>query len=284
MKRATEKLASHIPCGYTAGEPPATEPTAWTGLALAASGDTDSAVRAGEWIAEFQSTDGSVGTDPQNASPCWTTSLAILLWQYADVAHFRGAIHRALEWTLATKGKTAPRNANIGHDTTLEGWSWADGTHSWLEPTAFAILALRASGHAEHERAREAVQMLVDRLLPSGGCNYGNTQVLGQYLVPHLQPTGIVLWALAGVGIDDPRIEKAIEYAGESLTRRTGAASLAYALLGLSAWGRRPKNADALLAEALRRPATDISPYRLALLSLAAQTTNANFGAPTASQ
>jgi len=49
-----------------------------------------------------------------------------------------------------------------------------------------------------HPRADEAVQLMLDRILPGGGCNYGNTIVLDQLLRPHIQPTGIVLLALAG--------------------------------------------------------------------------------------
>ncbi len=113
--------------------------------------------------------------------------------------------------------------------------------------------------------------MLVNRLLPTGGCNYGNTFVLFQQLRPHVQPTGICLLALAGEPIADPRIEKSIDYLLGELTDKTTTASLSYALLGLAAQGREPDAADAFLAAAARRVLdADPSAHKLALLALAA--------------
>ena len=76
---------------------------------------------------------------------------------------------------------------------------------AWLEPTAMALLALKHTGHDAHVRAREAVDLLHDRLLPNGGSNYGNTFVFGQELRPHVQPTGLALLALTGERHPDDR-------------------------------------------------------------------------------
>jgi hypothetical protein len=154
---------------------------------------------------------------------------------------------------LAARGETSARSPLIGHDTTLAGWPWVVGTHSWLEPTAYAVLALKAAGHKKHPRTREAVQMLVDRLLPSGGCNYGNTIVMGQELLPHVQPTGLVLLALAEETIDDPRIERSLAYLERCIAATSAAASLAFGLIGLEAHGRRPPDAGHWLELASRR-------------------------------
>ena len=37
-------------------------------------------------------------------------------------------------------------NEQLGHDSTLIGWPWVEGTHSWIEPTAWAVLALKSVG------------------------------------------------------------------------------------------------------------------------------------------
>ncbi|MGI9457849.1 MAG: hypothetical protein ACR2NU_14890 [Aeoliella sp.] len=270
MKSILEQLEPCTPGGYSPGGPRATEPTAWAAMALSRAGRNDSAGRAGEWLAALQSRDGSVGVGPDAAQPQWPTSLAILAWRRIDPTRFSAQIERAVAWTLASKGKPAPRNPKIGHDTTLIGWSWAADTHSWLEPTSFAAMSLRAAGYQDHPRSTEAVRMLVDRLLPTGGCNYGNTEILGQTLVPHLQPSGIVLWALAGEDANDERIGRSLEYLEGQLAKPTGCASLAYAIIALTAWQRRPANANGLIAEAVGRPDTKDSTYKLALLALAA--------------
>jgi hypothetical protein len=144
------------------------------------------------------------------------------------------------------------------------------GTHSWVEPTALAVLALQASEMGRHPRTVEAVRLLNDRLLDDGGCNYGNTFVLGQELRPHVQPTGLCLWALAGVQ-QDPRIARSLDYLTEEVATQLATASLSYGLLGLAAHGRRPGGAETYLARAAERTLRRApSAYRLALLALAA--------------
>ena len=157
-----------------------------------------------------------------------------------------------------------------GHDTLIKGWPWVDGTHAWAEPTAMNLLALRLTGHDATPSAREAVRLLHDRLLPSGGCNYGNTIVFGQELRPQLEPTGVCLLALAGETDDRGRTDKAIEYVQRELSANTTTVSLCYGLLGLAAQEKYPSAADSWLAAAAQRVvARDPAPYKLALLTLA---------------
>ncbi|MGI9430264.1 MAG: hypothetical protein ACR2NM_16505, partial [Bythopirellula sp.] len=190
---AIDQLERCTPGGYLPNGSSATEPTAWAAMALAYAGRNESADRAGEWLVSLQSRNGSVSVGPDSSDPHWPTSLAVLAWRTIDPERYQLPIERAVAWTIGARGSTVPRDPKIGHDTTLVGWSWAADTHSWLEPTAFATMALRASGNREHPRSQEARRLLLNRLLPDGGSNYGNTKILGQTLVPHLQPSGIVL-------------------------------------------------------------------------------------------
>ncbi len=270
-----DRLAERVPSGYFAGGEPASEPTAWAGLALAAHGRPDAARQAANWLASLQTQTGTVGVTESSTEPCWPTSLAILLWQALDATDTSGQygerIERAASWTLSERGRPNERTSHFGHDTTLVGWSWAANTHSWLEPTALAVLALKSLGQGDHPRTREAVRLMVDRLLPAGGCNYGNTFVLGQRLSPHVEPTGLVMMALAGEECDDPRIERSLEYLGRELSPKTTTASLCYGLLGLAAHGRSPEPRHAWLQHAYRHTVeAGASPYKLALVALAA--------------
>jgi hypothetical protein len=140
-----------------------------------------------------------------------------------------------------------------------------------MEPTSWSVLALRTAGYATHKRTREGVRLLVDRLLPTGGCNYGNSYVLGQVLRPHVQATGVCLLALAGEPIDDPRIQRSVDYLQAELNDKTTTISLSFGLLGLAAYNSSPATADAFLAAAARRTLDrDGGAYKLALLALAA--------------
>jgi hypothetical protein len=267
-----ERLAAFVPGGYVARGEAASEPTALAGLALHAIGETAAARRAADWLVERQARNGAVGINATQSTPCWPTSLAMLLWHsIGDRDQYGEPIARAVDWTIHEQGETHAQRSYVGHDTTLVGWSWAADTHSWLEPTAMFVLALQAVGQSQHPRTREAVRLLVDRLLPHGGCNYGNTIVLGQELLPHVQPTGIVMMALADERISDPRIELSLQYLERELSAETTAASLSYGLLGLAAHNRAPADRFAWLEKAFQRTIQNgSSPYKLALIALAA--------------
>jgi hypothetical protein len=273
-RELVDRLAAGVPGGYHADTPAAAEPTALAGMALSAHGKLDAARRAGDWLAALQAPNGSIGVTAAQPSPCWPTGLAILLWKQIDSQRSTPAyvsnIRRAVAWALSDRGRPNRRRPHVGHDTTLVGWSWAANTHSWLEPTAMFVLALKAVGEAQHPRTSEALRLIVDRLLPDGGANYGNTMVLGQPLLAHTQPTGLAMMALAGESCDDYRIGLSLEYLERRLSPTTTTASLCYGLLGLTAHGRRPAAADQWLRAAGRRLLRgDASPYKLALASLA---------------
>lgn len=269
------ELVARSPGGYEAAGPLASEPTALAALALAAAGQFAAARRCGDWLQTLQNRDGSIGVMAGQPDPHWPTSLALLAWTRLDHAAggsgYGDSIARATRWALDSRGTTTERKQQIGHDTAIVGWSWAADTHSWLEPTAFFVLALKAVGQGEHPRTREAVRLLVDRLLPDGGCNYGNTIVLGQPLLPHAQPTGIAMWSLGGEEVQDRRIVSSLDYLEKQLSERTSTASMCYGLLGLAAHGRRPSDAENWLEAAYRRE-QQRGPYcyKLALIALAA--------------
>jgi hypothetical protein len=268
--------ATHI-AGYHAAGSAASEPTALTALALLAHGRDEAARRHVDRLLDLQCPDGGVGVDHAQMTPNWSTGLAVLAWraaQYSSIFHrdYVSAMDRALRWIVATTG-TMPEHVEIaGHDTTIHGWPWVAGTHAWVEPTAISLLALKHSRFGHQSRARQAVRLLNNRLIESGGCNYGNTVVFGQTLRPHVQPTGICLLALAGEADSTGRIARSVDYLDRELSQGTATASLCYGLLGLAAQGAFPKRAnDYLRAAASRTQARDASSYKLALLALAAQ-------------
>ena len=107
--------------------------------------------------------------------------------------------------TLATKLEAA-RGIKLDQATInrqnnqLQGWSWIAGTFSWVEPTAWALLALRkraaAGQRIDSRRLSEAEALLVDRCCEHGGWNYGNANMLGKELRPYVPTTAMALLAL----------------------------------------------------------------------------------------
>ena len=274
--------------GYLPGSEPCAEPTALACLALSAQGIEADAFQNEHspnhtrvvrligglaLLARLQRSDGSVSVALNIESPCWPTGLAVLAWTFSGSiaddrpnAHpptadwgclagprYRPPTEKAVDWLLHSSGKTiAPNPTVYGHDTTLRGWSWVENTHAWVEPTAYAILALRCAGKGEHPRVREGTQMILDRAISGGGWNYGNPRVYRNTLRPFPGTTGIALTALAGQP-SDSRIEASIAYLSHELRHVRSPLSLAWGLIGLTAWGRRPDEASIWLEECARR-------------------------------
>ncbi len=123
------------------------------------------------------------------------------------------------------------------------------------------------------------MKLLLNRQLPEGGWNYGNTLVFGRMLRTHVQPTGLALAALAHETGTSENVHRSLNLLDHLLSKSTTTASLCYALMGLAAHGVRPQRADDWLSAAFQRNLTrDNPPYHLALLVLAA--TKAELYAP----
>ncbi|MCA9099541.1 MAG: hypothetical protein KDA63_00210 [Planctomycetales bacterium] len=272
---ALDSLAQRPRCGYKPDGAVCAEPTAMAALALAAHDRPDPAAEAVKQLAQMQQPDGAVGVSIEQNEPVWPTGLAVIAWQVCGAGddglnRFQSQIDRAIAKILEVKGQTLQPSDVLGHDVTLQAWPWVQGTHSWIEPTTYQVLALKLSGLSDHPRCREAVDLLIDRLLPDGGCNYGNTFVLGNKLRPHLQPSGLALLALRGESDDSGRLAKTVDYVRDQLSPQTTPLSLSFALLGLAAQGVDVPAEEWLAAAYRANPSTRTSPYKSAMLLLAA--------------
>jgi hypothetical protein len=161
----------------------------------------------------------------------------------------------------------------LGHDPTLVGWPWIEGTHSWLEPTALAVLALSREGLGDHPRVAEGLAVVRDRSLAHGGWNYGNRTVFNRELRPQPGPTGLALLALsASPSTVRPHcVDLALKYLHRALPEVRAMTYLGWAVLGLRAWKACPGEAATWLAESysLHASARDAT-VGLGLLLLAA--------------
>jgi len=250
------------------------EATSLACMALSHTLEARDAVQHGlDWLAHYQRSDGGVPIAADIAAPCWPTGLAVLAWLQppdAGPSPYHGHVEQAISWLCRTEGLTLPRNAKVlGHDTTLIGWPWVQGTHSWLEPTAYATWALRQAGLAQHRRTREGVAVLLDRVVEGGGWNYGNRRVYGKALRPFPATTGLVLRALAS----EPRheaIDRSIRYLTNELRTVRVPMSLGWGLIGLGAWRACPPESAQWLAECAQRiTVNEASPVYEALLLMA---------------
>lgn len=249
--------------------------TAWAVIALSALGAGPEIIEAArQRLAAGQLGDGRVSISTDHPESCWPTSLAVLAWQGSPAQ--QAAQNRAAAFLLATSGLHWEKkvDAVFGNDPNIRGWSWRSDTHSWAEPTAMAIMALKVAGSGEHPRLAEARLMLMDRQIPSGGWNYGNTTVFGQILHPMPESTGMVLNALSHQ-VSRDSLQKSMAYLEDSFPSLKTPWSLGWALLGLSSWGVRPASAGAAIEACLARQER-VGGYdtsSLAVLLLASQAT-----------
>ncbi len=254
MHALVEAIAAQIlPTGgwsYAGSSRLATEPTCLAILALQAAKARPDLVRAARRaLTTQQDSRGAVRGRDDLPETRWTTALAALAWlRPTETDEFAEPRRRAVGWLLRASGSAVKVNAPIRrHDTELVGWSWIDGTHSWLEPTAYAVLALRRCGLADHSRTRQGVRLILDRAIPSGGWNYGNSEVLENELRPFAETTGIALLALA----DEPRvaaIDAAVRLLQARLPDTRAPLALGWGVLGLCAWSAPPPAASEWLA------------------------------------
>lgn len=276
-----ERIAAKPCTGYGSADSPATEPSALAALALAGFNRWGSVQRVAAWLAELQAADGSIGVRATEPQPCWPTSLAMLTWlSYRQNRNhlsreYQTQIEQATQWILAHRGLMLPHTPDTGHDSMIDAWSWVDDTHAWVEPTALHVIALKAAGYGEHVRTRSAIAMLLDRQLPTGGWNYGNTIILGNQLRAHVQPTSLALVALAGEPAAIAQTKPSLTYLQETVDGSTPVLSLCWALIALASQQIFPPMSERWLESAFHRiERTDASIHKFALIALALQKAN----------
>jgi hypothetical protein len=246
--------------------------TCWAILALVGDpANRDLLYRARSRLAADQLPDGRVCISPDHPEAFWPTFLAIFAWHQSPEHRENQA--RAADFLMSSSGRHWPRTANApsAHDTNLKGWSWIADTHSWAEPTALALMALKIAGHSDHQRVKEATGLLLDRQLPHGGWNYGNTFVYDQELRPMPLSTGIVLNALKDQ-TSLATIQGSLTYLQSRVVSLPTPRSLGWSLLGLGAWRARlepsPSSIAACLKNQARYGSYDTSSLSLLLVAL----------------
>jgi uncharacterized protein (DUF362 family) len=224
--------------GYAENQKPHLEPTCLALLALANRGDSlqTEIERSLSLLHRSRNADGACRLAGDREETTWMTALVLFVEniQGAADADVQCMVQRLLTWQ-SRKPDGVEANEVHDIDVTLAGWPWAENNFAWVEPTAWACMALRRAGHGDHLRVQEGLRLLLDRAFEDGGINYGNRFVLGKRTEPIPGPTALMLLALQGRG-DEPRVAVAVKYLLAEAFRSEDTEHLCWAKLALDCY------------------------------------------------
>jgi prenyltransferase/squalene oxidase-like repeat protein len=244
--------------GFHAGESSRVEPTCWALRALVShteAQDTENVRKGAGYLQSAQLPDGSWPACAEMRAGSWITSLtcsvlaadgqsaknvaAGLKWLCEDFPRDSSLVRRLLQ-SLRRKSQIVSQNDSY------HGWGWTPKTASWVEPTAFALLALRDAPSEQlprnaAERRDLAVALLYDRMCPGGGWNCGNPRVYGVDGEALVLPTCWALLALSEA-LEKPGRPLSLAWLRKEFAKIESAASLAVARMTLENYGvERPQ-------------------------------------------
>jgi Prenyltransferase and squalene oxidase repeat len=242
--------------GFHAGAQSRVEPTCWAARAILDSQkntDSEAVRKLIGFLRSKQLPDGSWPTTDGTDSGSWVTSHACAL--LARIPDCKKAVEAGLQWLC----DDYPRDSSpwrkflkkfqtdthiVTHNDSYRGWGWTPRTSSWVEPTAFALIAFgqaQSVGLAASisERRQLAISLLYDRMCPGGGWNCGNPRVYGVDGDALVLPTCWVLLALRD-SPEHPSRALGIAWLQQALPQIETAGSLAIARVTLENYGIEP--------------------------------------------
>ena len=258
--------------GFHAGGQSRVEPSCWAALALfhsAKQENKESFRRLAGFLETRQLEDGSWPASPEMKTGGWVTSLACLV--LAGDAGSEKQLRAGLRWICEDFPRDSsplqrfmrrlrPQSHISAQNDSYRGWGWTPKTSSWVEPTSFAVMALRAA-NAEQlpknagQRRELAISLLYDRMCPGGGWNCGNPRVYGVDGDALVLPTCWALLALRDAP-EKPGRALSLAWLEKEFAKIESAGSLAVARMTLENYGMRAPEARRKLSD---RSAEDLA-------------------------
>ncbi|HEY9720315.1 MAG TPA: hypothetical protein V6C69_22740 [Trichormus sp.] len=265
---------------YISGAAPSTEATAWCMLALRNGEAANKANLAAQWLIDKQNADGGWSTAPAAGKSDWTSGPALLALRIIAGENAAGqsapAIKRALEYMFDSRteyyGSLARLLLFISKGPIAldyaRGWPWSRDCYHWIEPTVYALLALklphRLNSGIDEEIVGRAEQFIWENECHGGGWNHGNMYCLNFYLPPYVVTTGEALLALQQTP-ESGGVKAAIQFLISKEPTDFTALEHAWSILALNAHGQPT---DKLVDSLARRQNHDGS-FGLNLMSTA---------------
>lgn len=235
--------------GYAPGKRSRLEPTCLALLALA----NELPGEAARLLASWPRRNG-LWVDGPDLPPNYGFNGAALVTASTSLRAHAALVEPVLERLKVGKGLAFEPSEEIRQDNRIQAWPWVDGTFSWVEPTAWCLLAVktwrRAGDGLADARIEEAERLLTDRVCTGGGWNYGNAVVLAKALPAYVPTTALALLALQDRQ-DLAEVQRSADFLGREAASEASALSLGLATIALHVLGRPATTATAALASRL---------------------------------
>jgi hypothetical protein len=211
------------PYSFT-GTTPSTEASAWAAIAMAQS-HPQLTKKLITFLLANQNSDGGWSTGPGIGTSDWTSALAVLALRL--VKHyqpdliagkiFKRSLKNAIHYLIMSRndymfpvlrlllllGAKGPMGLQFG-----KGWPWNRNCYSWIEPTAYSLMALKLPYPIDDYLTKVAVShantFMLDRTCKGGGWNHGAYYCLGEHCPAYTLTTAEALLAL----VDMPENEQ----------------------------------------------------------------------------
>ena len=257
---------------------------------LAQKSATEGVSRGTRWLLQHQNQDGSWPLNDAAKEGSWTSAHAIVA--LSAFPEHQEAVRRAARWLVLQEGSkpgllaqiillvTGKSNINdLNND--LIGWSWLPNSFSWVEPTSYALIALKKtrallSETNVAERISQGEAVIYDRMCKAGGWNYGNSKVLDYALWPYPDITAVALIALQNRAAETAN-QTSLASLRQTARETDSGLALSWGTICLDLYGQKTDEWKALIAKRFEKTRFLGETKTLALAIIALNGTNNPF-------
>jgi len=285
---STQLLEAHSKDGwwpYFAGREQSLEATVWCSIACRA--NPNLAKQAISYLVQAQLSDGGWATTPSAGQSDWSSSLALIAlnilstqgYGLSDTSALERCQNRALSYLVDHRAETYTDLSRFllfmwngpGYDY-AHGWPWNPDTYHWVQPTAYAMLAMHLGPARNQRRVVEMLSRAEDYLIKNacwgGGWNYGCPEVLGAK--PEATPvdTAVALLAMQKRA-NETTVKDAVAFLQRDVERNS-LLSEAWSIIALDALGHDVSERTRLLRDRIEANGSGANLATTALATIAA--------------
>ncbi len=182
--------------GYYQQSPGFIEPTVYALLSLYKK-DDESFKRGLRWLLNQQNENGSFVNIDINST--WPSFWVYFLMSVINEEAIPESI-LIMKWIISHRGKGAAFSQDLSNKDLLSlGWPWYKNTTSWVEPTSYALIALKHRATTDSRTIKiikNAEQFILARACNEGGWNAGNSMLFDTHLSSYPTSTAFALLSL----------------------------------------------------------------------------------------